>query len=740
MFRGTFVKDVLDDATSAQHPYSSLVVPTLADAIGVPHSSPLIGVVAADTLLQYYQNKFLGRVALLEDRDPLGKSDNYEKFEKELMSDNDNRFDGINFQKARMLDLFLGDWDRHSDQWRFYNSSPKKGNKNYTIVPRDRDMALYLSEGFLAGTAKRIVFMPLIYGFGTKLMPLSNYLFFKSSYLNAYPSSQINYQDFLQLAQEVQKSLTDSVLERAIRNLPGEICRMDHDKLLTAMQSRRKDIVNAADKYYKFSNRIVDIRLSNKNEFVRITDRTDSGALQILVLKINKNDPIKDTIISKTYPKNITKEIRLYLSKGDDSVVIDNQNASTKLRIIGGKGDKAYNILSSKISIKLYDKKSEMYYGDISRLNINISDDSAHTAFMPTNYYNNYFPLLNLGINPDDGISLGAGLRFTGQNGFRKTPYAQLQQVMINHSFGSKAFSVRYSGEWTQLWGKADLLTFANINAPRNTQNFFGVGNETVFDKKEGFQRYYRARFTTVESAVALRWRQPKGSSFYIGPAIQYYNFDRKENEGRFILQTVQLNAYDSAFIEQKKINIGLIANYTYDNRNNTVLPQWGSYINIALRGYDGVRKYAASYIQVEPQIALYKCLNERRTIVLAERLGGGISLGRPGFYQSLFLGGEGTLSGYRKFRFAGQHTFYNNLELRIALADFGNYILKGELGLTGFYDIGRVWRNGEHSDKWHNGIGGGLYFAPAQLVVFRINAGYSEEGWYPTFGMGIRF
>ncbi len=31
---------------------------------------------------------------------------------------------------------------------------------------------------------------------------------------------------------------------------------------------------------------------------------------------------------------------------------------------------------------------------------------------------------------------------------------------------------------------------------------------------------------------------------------------------------------------------------------------------------------------------------------------------------------------------------FYNNLELRIKLADIANYILPGQLGLTGFYDI----------------------------------------------------
>lgn len=140
------------------------------------------------------------------------------------------------------------------------------------------------------------------------------------------------------------------------------------------------------------------------------------------------------------------------------------------------------------------------------------------------------------------------------------------------------------------------------------------------------------------------------------------------------------------------------------------------------------------------PELALYKSLNVRKTLVLSDRLGGGFSLGRTTFYQSLFLGGEGNLLGYRKYRFAGQQSLYNNLELRLALTDFGNYIVRGQMGLTGFYDVGRVWQDGESSHVWHQGVGGGLYFAPAYMAVFSLVAGYSREGWYPYFTMGLRF
>lgn len=126
--------------------------------------------------------------------------------------------------------------------------------------------------------------------------------------------------------------------------------------------------------------------------------------------------------------------------------------------------------------------------------------------------------------------------------------------------------------------------------------------------------------------------------------------------------------------------------------------------------------------------------------MVLAERLGGGVTIGQSAFYQSLFLGGQGNLLGYRQNRFAGQHMIYNNLEARLKLGDLSSYVLPGQFGLSGFYDVGRVWEKNEHSDKWHQGVGGGFYFAPAALVVLQLQAGYSSEGWYPAFSFQFRF
>ena len=170
------------------------------------------------------------------------------------------------------------------------------------------------------------------------------------------------------------------------------------------------------------------------------------------------------------------------------------------------------------------------------------------------------------------------------------------------------------------------------------------------------------------------------------------------------------------------------------------MLPTLGSFVDFKLLGYKGVNKYSNSYGQFLASIALYKNLDGRKNFILADRFGGGATVGKPAFYQSMFLGGQGNLLGYRQFRFAGEHALYNNLELRAKLGDLVSYVLPGQIGLLGFYDVGRVWKRNEVSNTWHHGVGGGVYFAPASLTVVRFVVGHSTDGWYPYISLNFRY
>lgn len=735
--KSTFAYSLLDDATSAQNPFGSLVVPPLADALHVPHANPVIGVVAPDPNLGEYASIFINRVCLLEEREPTGKSDNTEKMEGALNDDNNNRVDGYEFIKARMLDVLIGDWDRHEDQWRWLGDKNDNG-KTYTGIPRDRDQALYTRQGLAENLASVRWILPTLQGFSGKITDV-RYSLFKTRFMNPYPELIVSYDEWMKIANEVKAAATDDLLEAALRRMPPEIYRIRHDKLIKIFKERRDDLPAAMDEYYRFANRIVDIRLSNKNEDVEIGDASNGG-MSITALKLNKKGKARDTLLKAVFDPTITHEVRLFIADGNDKVTVNTKSTTIKLRIVGGDGQKQYQVVNSNKIIKLYgkDNHEHTFTGDSTRFATHFANDTATTAIHNTDPYSVTMPLATATVNKDDGFLLGLGFKYTGQGGFRKFPYATTQQLMVTHSFTTQAFSVHYLGDWTKAIGNADLVVQALIKAPNNTMNFFGRGNGSVYDKSQDFAIYYRTRFDTYEASTSLRWRGTGHSSFSIGPSIYYYRLDAGDNIGRFINNVHAIGSYDSLTVNKQKLHAGVVMNFTNDGRDNKTFPTSGIYFDVKAVAYAGLNSDSRGFAQITPEVVMYRSLGSR--LVFAERIGGGVTIGQTAFYQSLFLGGQGNLLGYRQNRFAGQDMLYNNLEARLKLGDVSSYVLPGQFGLSGFYDVGRVWNKNDQSAIWHQGVGGGFYFAPASIFVLQIQAGYSTEGWYPEFSFQYRF
>jgi hypothetical protein len=733
--RETFVKDILKDNMSAQHPFSALIVPDIAAAVGVPHAEPMIGWVSPDINLGKYQNVFANTLCLLEEREPLGKSDNTIKMFKKLVTDNDNTYDGPALLKAKALDVIIGDWDRHSDQWRW--KGEKEGKKVvYKPVPRDRDQVFYLTQGIIPRYAQSSYLLPYIQGYERNVN--INWYVWESRGINIRFLSQLTEKEWTGIIRDFCADLTDEVFEKALKKLPEPGYSLRHDRLLAQLKERRDRLPEMMNEYYHFFNRIVDIQASNKGELIEVSDASGKG-LTVTIHQLTKEKKVKEELFKRTFDPEITKEIRLFTNGGNDSVVLNTQSSAIKLRLVGGHGIKSYHVADAYHKIKLYDKTdSATFTGKINKFSKTLSNDTANLAYMQTDLYHKSMYLPNAGFNNDDGLLLGLSVKYINP-GFRKFPYGNTQQFSFLHSFSTKAFKFGYTGEWMRILGHADITVNASAYAPHNTQNFFGLGNETTFDKSSGGITYYRSRFSLYQLDPALRWRTAK-SSFSAGPSLQYYSFDSDDNNGRFINNSAGLHSSDSLTITKDKLFTGIVLNFINNTRNNEVLPSLGTYIDLKLQGYTGLNKYSNTFGQFTGNVALYKNLHNRANFVIAERFGGTVTAGRHTFYQSAFLGGEGTLLGFRQFRFAGDHSFYNNLEMRVKLADFISYIFPGQLGILGFHDIGRVWKKGEDSEKWHNGVGGGLYFAPASLAVIRFVAGHSDEGWYPYIALNFRF
>jgi len=740
----TFVDDILTDAMSAQHPYSALVVPIIANAVGVPHAHPVIGIVAPDIVLEPNAKTFEGSICLLEEREPAGKSVSYAEMLDGLNSDNDNSFDSTVFLRAHILDVFIGDWDRHSNQWRFVPEKKGKGKK-YIPVPRDRDQVFYTNQGVFPSLESLPFVQPFFEGFNPKIRNVGTFLF-TSTLMNARLINQFSYADWMRITNEFVADVTDSVLNVALRQLPESSYELRNEKLMKILKSRRADLPRAMSAYYYFLNRNVFIQTSDKNEFIKIKD-TLNNEMQVSIYKLSKEGKIKQPIFSKTYDPSVTKEIRFFIGNGNDSIVIDDRKSDIKLRFSGKEGPKQFKLIESENKVGIFEKKnSAIFSGDTSRFKKHISNDSANTAIVPGNLFNVLTPLISVGYNPDDGVLFGAevtysrGIDYTS-NAFSTRKFTSFQQFGFSHSFATRAFDAKYNAEWLKLIGRADLLIQARVYAPNGTENYFGTGNETSFNKSGNYKQYYRARYSLYKLSTSLRWdMKGKGSSLSVGPSLQYYTFDSTDNIGRYIETSSAVQTYDSNTLSKSKLHLGIIINYKKDSRNHILLPTKGWFVDVRLQGFAGLNNYSKSFAQLFANLGTYKSLDDNDLLVIADRIGGGATVGNAAFYQSMFIGGQGNLLGYRRNRFAGQYMAYNNLEARLRLASFRNYILPGQLGLIGLYDIGRVWQKEDHSNQWHNGVGGGVYFAPAQLALFQCVISYSGEGWYPTLTLGFRF
>ncbi|MCH5717941.1 hypothetical protein [Niabella hibiscisoli] len=238
-----------------------------------------------------------------------------------------------------LLDLLVSDWDRHEDQWRWLNTSDTK-DKDYAPVPRDRDQVLKINTGIVPKMITRSWLMPTFQGFDS-IIPSVKYSLYKHRFVHAFPAFQFTKKEWKDMTEDFMQRITDSVIDVAIAQLPASSREIRGQELAATMKKRRDQLPAAMDRYYRFYNQVVDLRLSDKNEQVVLKDAPDGG-LHLTIRKINKDGEVKGKLVDRVYDPQITREIRLYTGGGDDTIQVNYVSSSIKLRMIG---ERAINIL-----------------------------------------------------------------------------------------------------------------------------------------------------------------------------------------------------------------------------------------------------------------------------------------------------------------------------------------------------------------------------------------------------------
>jgi hypothetical protein len=741
-FRETFAKDVVQDQISSSNPYSPTVVASLAEAAGIPHANPAFVYLPDDTSLGIYQKDFGGDVYLLEEREPVkDKTSNTEKALAKLQGDNDNQVDQEKVLHARLLDMLVGDWDRHDDQWRWgviKNKSDK--SQTYYPIPRDRDQAFFVSQGVLPWIASRKWLLPKFQGFNDHFRDINGFNFnaryFDRSFMNRLSEQQ--WRDHIAL---FKQQMTDKVLQTAVEQFPDTIRAMVGNTTFNNMKSRREALEPAAMKYYRFLAKAVDIPGTQKNELFNIRKLPD-GKLAVNTYKVSKDGETEQSIYSRTFDPADTKEIRLYGLGGNDRFIVSGDHGSPiRIRLIGGRDSDTYIDSSSAGGkrVRIYDlqqSKDSFALEGHSKKILSSSPDILRYDRMAFKY-DRLVPLVAGAYNLDDGILLGLGFQYTKQ-GWRKEPFAVRHTLTASHALATKAYQFKYTGEFTDAIGNTDLVLQAFARAPHNTINFFGLGNESVYDRNNDIW-FYRSRYNLYNLEGMLKSKLARRVQLFYGPVFTFYALDKDENDDRFISKFPQ-NGLDSAGVYDTKQYAGLRVGIQIDTRDNEILPFRGVLWTTSLFGNQGLNADQHHYLQAQSDLSLYTSLRIPANLVLVTRFGGGKIWGHYEFFQAMMLGGVQNLRGYRNNRFAGSAMVYNNVELRLKLFQFKSYLLPASVGLLAYNDVGRVWLEGEKSGVWHDGYGGGLFFMPVNMFIVTATVGKSKEGTLPYVTLGFRF
>jgi len=742
--RGTVAKKIVQDQISAAQPYAPLTVPPLATSLGVPHATPNIVFVPNDPALGFYRKDFANTICIFEEREPASnnadKTYNTSKVLEKLQEDNDNSIDEKAVLTARMLDLLLGDWDRHEDQWRWEKTSDGK-KSIYAPIPRDRDQVYFINSGVLPSIASRKWISPKFQGFDAKIRDVNGFMF-NARYFDRFFLNELSEAEWKIVLKHVQQTLTDSILSAAVHRLPDTIYAQCGDKVLSNLISRRNSLYKNGMNFYKFLARTVEIPGSDKNDFFELNYQ-NKGNLTLKVYKIKKDGSKGSVVYERTFDKRTTREIRLYGRGGEDIFsVIGAGHSSIEVRMIGGDGVDSFNVdkkVHNKYNISIYDRsdKPNVFPG-FSKAVVHTSENNAINEYNGRTFkYNQLLPQAAGGYNLDDGLWLGAGAQYTTQ-GFRKEPYAQRHRIMIGHALATKATNIKYYGHFVKFIGNNDLKINFDARAPDNVSNFFGTGNETAFIKQGNKPiTFYRTRYNLITGQAKLEHTFAKTVKVYGGVIGQYYAIDSTDNAGRYItgydVQNPPQNVYS------QKIFAGLIGGFQIDTRNSEVMPIRGIYWHTFLTGMQQLNETDKRFGRFETDMTVYTSFNKDPRFVLINHFGAGLNVGDPYFFQMCYLGGSTNLRGYRNYRFAGNSKAYYNVEVRVKLFDFTSYLFPGSVGLIAFNDVGRVWAKGENSDIWHDGYGGGFYIIPAQMLLINMTVGVSKEGVLPYISVGIK-
>ncbi|HEU5208976.1 MAG TPA: BamA/TamA family outer membrane protein [Longimicrobiales bacterium] len=753
---GSFLGDLVADQISSLNPASHFILPRLLEAAGILHLEPQLYVMPDDPRLGEFRETFAGMLGEIELKPNEGPDDtpgfagstkikDVDKVFEDIEETRAYRVDAEEFLRARLIDMWVGDPDRGSDQWRFARFG-EEGDQVYRPIPRDRDWAFVHADGFL--TARFRSFYPKLVEFH-ETMPEIVPLTYSSHVLDRRLLTAMTRADFAEAARAVQQAMTDAVIDEALASMPREFVPVAADEMRSKLIARRAELPALADRFYDWLATDVDVRGTDEDNLA-LVERHEDGSVRVRLSQVDAavasgSDGAETrgpaAWYDRTFLPEETDEVRIYLHGGDDRAVITGPGrGSIKVRVIGGGDDDV--VEDETGTVRFYDHRGD----NQARGAASFSTKEWEEPEAPEGLrfgkqwapdYGSERSLFSPAIQYGEGAGLiiGGGPTYTDY-GFRRIPYRSRLGFNVLYGTSSGGWGAELRGEH-RLENSRLALTLNARAVEFDAFRFYGFGNDTpdlgddeslvmmdrvtVFpaltwdigprpgapsaesdsDAENGEEDEDDA--DEVERAFVLDGQHGLSGSFSIGP---FAHWTRTRMPAGNPLPAADGNEFG---------RLGGQAILQLSNTDQGAAPRRGYRMFLQAAGFpaawDAEEAFGTALAQLSGYLPLFGSTH------LAARVGGEAALGEVPLPDAASIGGRMSVRGYRFDRYTGDAATWGNLELRIPI-DTVNFIVNGELGVFGLADAGRVWMDGESPGGWHTAWGGGVWFSAFDRAV----------------------
>ncbi len=743
--RGTIVEKILDDLAAAQHPGSELVARGLLDATAIPCPSWKLVVLPDDPALGQFQKEFAGAVGFFAEYPSAVSATNpgfrgiteiidHLELYKRLEAGTSDRADVRALLRARLVDIFMGDWDRHRKQWRW---AKFPGNPLWAPIPEDRDQAFSRYEGVLLSLGRDRD--PRFQDFKPKYPKIGG-LTTNGREQDRRMFAGLDRAAFEGEAASLKAALTDGVIENSVALLPAEWRQIDGASMTAALKARRDALPEIAGKYYLHLSDRVDVYMTNQPELVE-AKRTPNHDLEVTVAVVGPDGKTGEPYFHRVFHASETDDVRLYALGGDDRIVVTGGKGGIHLRAIGGQGNDVLDD-SQGGGTKLSDSQGSNRVikgpgtGEDTRPYDPPPPPKSAPWIPPRDFGSETWRVPNVGFGSDLGAFLGTGFQ-TQVYGFRKDPFAAEHTIRGGWAFGESNGKLEYLG----IFHRENRPSFFTLHAYASgieVLRYYGLGNDTA---NNGDNDFYKAKSTQYLLFPAMAWPldKSKHTAIGFGPVLRYTQ--GKTDQNTFI-ETDQ----PYGFPDFGQVGVRMLL--AHDSRDNIQFPRKGAFAAVRGTYWPKVWDAQTSFGEVDGNANVYV---GGKFATLALRAGGKHVFGDYPYLDAAYVGGGGlltgalaepgfTVRGFRARRFGGDGSVYGNSDLRLRLGRV-TLLVPTHFGIFGLFDVGRVFYSGESSDTWHTSYGGGIWFSLLNYrTTFSTYLAHSKEDNIFHLGGGFTF